>query len=167
MKALLTFSILLSCGLATQAQTNPCADPHAPRVGFFNISSTTKTPPDITARLQQVGPLIDALERQFYASCVVKDVSIFDDPKNYPTLNGSLLLVISAMPSLKRRGFVAVSIEFSMVKGPDVMERMPVTTCPVLLEPDDTESELNVKAQGCLVRYNGMVDGMSKRNTGH
>jgi hypothetical protein len=163
--AIMFLAGLLLCALGTHAQTNPCADPHAPRV-LINNSSSKNSSAEVAARLEPVGRFSAALERQYYASCVVKDVAIFDDPKNYPMLNGSMVLVVNAMPSLKRKGFVAVSIEFSVVRGPDAFDRMTVFTCPVLLEPDDTESDLNADAHSCLVGYNAMVDSMSKKYGG-
>jgi len=158
---LFVFLVLAGC-LSTDAQGNPCANPHDPRVGIFDLAPSKNFEGDVSVRYKPADRFVEALEGAFYGACVVRDISVFDDQKSYPTLNGSLVVFVDSAPSLKQQGFVAVSIEFSRVRGTSVADRIPLITCAVLIEPDDTEADLKRKARAAVDRYDRAVEALSK-----
>src|SRR5579863_5972157 len=118
-------SLLVGC-ISTNAQSNPCASPHALRVGIFNGSPSTYFECDMAERFKPVDHFVEALTRSFNGACVLTGTSVFDDEKNYPVLNGSILVIVSAMPSIKQKGFIAVLVEFSVARGASYFDRMTV-----------------------------------------
>jgi hypothetical protein len=161
--AVLSFVALL-CSASVKAQENACANPGAPRVVIVNLTPSKNFQGDLAARYEPVDRFAGTLGRAFAGACVVTDASILDDTKAYPSLNGSMLLLIQSDPSLKQERFVAVSIEFSVLRGMRVFDRMPVTTYAVLLEPDDTQSDLDRKARASIDRYDRLVQSLPKKS---
>src|SRR6266853_5685346 len=119
--------VLAGC-LSAKAQGNPCTNPHDPRVGIFNLTPSKNFEGNVSARYKPADRFVEALEAAFHGACVVRDVSVFDDQKNYPALNGSLLVFVDSAPSFKQQGVVAVSIEFSSVRGTSYTDRIVVVT---------------------------------------
>lgn len=158
---LFLFVMLVGC-LSAKAQANPCTNPHDRRVGIFNLAPSKNFEGDVSARYKPADRFVEAIESAFYGACIVRDVSVFGDQKNYPALNGSLIIFVDSDPSFKQMGFVAVSIEFSAVQGASYTDRVPMITCAVLIEPGDTEADLNRKARVTIDRYNRLAEGLSK-----
>ncbi len=162
MKSTTLFVLVVLAGcLSTRAQSNPCANPHDPRVGIFNLAPSKNFEGDVSARYKSADRFVEALEGAFYGACLVKDLAVFGDQKNFPALNGSLMVFVDSAPSFKQQGFVAVSIEFSAVRGTSYTDRIPVISCAVLIEPDDTEVDLSRKARTAIDRYDRTVKGLS------
>jgi hypothetical protein len=159
------FALLIS-SVSARAQSSPVADPcvspNALRVGIFNLAPSTNFDGDLAQRLKSSDRFTVALTKTFHAACIVTDASVFDDEKNYPTLNGSIFVMVNAVPSFRQFGFVAVSVDFAIVRGPSPFDRIPVVTQPVLLEPDDTDADLERKAAAVYERYTNVAAALAK-----
>lgn len=144
------------------AQSDSCANPSAPRIA---IIITSAPPPksvgdeynylkrayDVESRLRE------ALTKQLPGSCIVHDMAILSDPKNFPALKGSLVIMISSRPSFQNPKVAAVAVELSALQGAFFDQSVPIGFLPLLVE-DDSDYESGAKA---ILRFSqGMVKGI-------
>jgi len=68
-------------------------------------------------------------------TCIVHDMDVFSDPRNFPAQRGSMLVTIMVEASLRNAGTAAISVDFDAAEGPYVENIFHITTAAVLIEP--------------------------------
>jgi hypothetical protein len=132
------------------AQDDPCANPSTPRIAIIITSKEPsksetgaydylKRQYDVEKRLQE------ALTKQLAGSCVISDIAILSDPKNFPALKGSLTIMISSRPSFQNPKVAAIAVELSATQGAYFDQSLPMGFLPLLVE-DDSDYEIGAKA---------------------
>ncbi len=149
------------------AQEDACANPNSPRVGVFILSTAPlksaaesyeieKRRNDVEKRLQE------ALINQLFGNCIVRDTTVFSDPTNFPTLKGSLEIMISALPSFQDPKVAAIAVQLSAVQGAFAEQSFPMGFLPLLIED---ESDYDLGAKTVLHFWRGM--GASLEQNSH
>jgi hypothetical protein len=71
-------------------------------------------------------------------------MAIFSDPKNYPALKGSLIVMISSHPSFQNPKVAAIAVQLSATQGAFFEQSVPIGFLPLLIE-DDSDYEIGAK----------------------
>lgn len=125
-------------GMSLFGQSDACANPSRTRIGIFtgpaagaSDSHLMKRKSEVETRFSEA--LIKALGTNV---CVVHDPAVFSDPKNFPTLKGSMIFEIQARPSSKNDNLAAVAVELSAAQGAYMEQSVSFGLVPVLIESD-------------------------------
>lgn len=150
------FTWIAISGNFALSQNNVCADPNAPRIGLLILDKPATADPASLPQLAALSKrLVDAdtrfrdqlAQRLPPNACIVTSRDIFDDPKNFPQLKGSMIIEISADASFKNPGVFALAVTFSAAQGIYAQDEFLMFTIPVLIE---TESDYARGADGVM-----------------
>lgn len=131
------------------SQTSACANPNAPRIGLLIMDKPAMTDPGSSPQLMTLSKRLLAADTQFRDqlalrlptnACVVTSEDIFDDPKNFPQLKGSLIIRINADASFKNQSVFALAVTVSTAQGINWQDDLLMFTIPVLIESDSDYS---------------------------
>lgn len=147
-------TVVLSVCFVAQcsAQQPSCADPRNPRVGVLTTIGL-KTDPAFLKRTSQVeSKLRKSLEEKLLANgaCIVEDSAVFDDPNNYPLLNGTVIYTIHAAYEarhLKNPEAAAIVVTLRATEGMYAYQTIDMGEIPVLIEG---EADYDIAAEGIL-----------------
>lgn len=131
------------------SQNSACANPNAPRIGLLIMDKPAETDSGSSPHLVALSKRLLVADTQFRDqlalrlptnACVVTNEDIFDDPKNFPQLKGSLIIRISADASFKNPSVFALAVTVSTAQGINWQDELLMFTIPVLIETDSDYS---------------------------
>lgn len=159
---------IAASGTFALSQTNACANPNAPRVGLFTMHNQAPadpaSPANLIALLKREGAaeikFRDQLAQRLSAgSCIVTNLDVFSDPKNFPQLKGSPSFKINAAPSFTNPNLFAIAITATAVQGPYAEDEFLMFTQPVLIEGD---SDYTSGADVVMKMWQLVSEGLSR-----
>lgn len=162
-EVLLCFIVLSATRL--YSQDDPCANPKSPRVGVLITSKEpVKQSPDMYEYLKRQNDVDkhfqEALIKQLRGACIVRNVSVFDDPRNYPALKGSMMILISSRPSFQNPKIAAIAVELKASEGPSVDQSFSMGSIPILIED---AGDFETGAKMVLQIWSGMGEELAKK----
>jgi hypothetical protein len=145
----IAFIWIAIAGNLALSQVTACANPNAPRIGLLIQDKPAVNDPASSPQLVALSKRLLAADTRFRDqlaqrlpanACVVTSEDIFDDPKNFPQLKGSLIIEISADASFRNPNVFALAVTVSTAQGINWQDELLMFTIPVLIESDSDYS---------------------------
>jgi hypothetical protein len=153
-----TVAALATCIAAFGGTKDSCGNPTAHRVGFMTKTANASDP-DYMRRIVEIEQRFrDAVVKELPSdTCVISDMSILSDAKNFPLLKGTTVITVSAIVSFHKENnpnVAAIAIDIESVQGPSWDQSLHIATTPVLIESD---GDYAIGAKGVIRMWHNMT----------
>jgi hypothetical protein len=159
----LIFGWLCFLPIVACSQNRGCEDPNAGRIALLGMSKVSNSPSLAAYTKRAVAAeskMANQISKQFGPNlCYLSNLDLLSDPKNFPQLGGSVMMVIKAAPSFSNPNIYALSVTVSVADGPYAKDSEYIFTGTFLIEND---SDYELAAKLVFHDYNSQIDQIVK-----
>lgn len=147
-------------------QQSPCADPNALRIGIFTTVDAKSATGPLKREAVVEERMRKSLEKKLGSErvCIIENISVFDDPKNYPLLKGSMLMQIYSRTSFDRPAVSAITVTLQATEGPSFDQNLLIGPVTILIE---TDTDYDIGAEDVMMIWSRMADAIKEKNAIH